>query len=82
LNVCGHSPYITSSLTEGGSVICNCCQRIHSCVRVPWDSRKYFTVSDSRLPSLSPPTICRTTVEVFDPASTRGGISLRQSFAD
>jgi hypothetical protein len=43
----------------------------HSCVRVPWDSRPYFTVSDSRLPFLSPPTIRRATVEVFDPASTR-----------
>jgi hypothetical protein len=31
-------------------------QRIHSRVRVPWDSRPYFTVSDSRLHFLSPPT--------------------------
>jgi hypothetical protein len=43
------------------------CQRIHSGVRVPWDSRPYFTVSDSRLPFLSPPTIRRATVNVFDP---------------
>jgi hypothetical protein len=25
-------------------------QRSHSRVRVPWDSRPYFTLSDSRLP--------------------------------
>jgi hypothetical protein len=31
-------------------------QRRHSRVRVPWDSRPYFTVSDSRLPFSSPPT--------------------------
>jgi hypothetical protein len=29
-------------------------QRIHSRVRVPWDSRPYFTVSDSRFLFLSP----------------------------
>jgi hypothetical protein len=46
-------------------------QRSHSRVQVPWDSRQYFTVSDSRLPFSSPPTTRRTTVEVFDPASTR-----------
>jgi hypothetical protein len=46
-------------------------QRSHSPVRVPWVSRPYFTVSDSRLPFSSPPTIRRATVEVFDPASTR-----------
>jgi hypothetical protein len=46
-------------------------QRIHSRVRVPWDSRPYFTVSDSRLPFSSPPTTRRATVEVFNPASTR-----------
>jgi hypothetical protein len=46
-------------------------QRIHSWVRVPWDSRHYFTVSDSRLPFLSPSTTRRTTVEVFYTASTR-----------
>jgi hypothetical protein len=45
-------------------------QSIHYWVRVPWDSRPYFTVSDSRLPSLSPPTTGMATVEVFDPAST------------
>jgi hypothetical protein len=27
-------------------------QRSHSCVRFPWDSWPYFTVSDSRLPNL------------------------------
>jgi hypothetical protein len=47
-------------------------QRSHSRVRVPWDSGPYFTVSDSRLPFSSPPTTRRVTVEVFDPASTRG----------
>jgi hypothetical protein len=43
----------------------------HSQVRVPWDSRPYFTVSNSRLPFSSPPTTRRATVEVFDPASIR-----------
>jgi hypothetical protein len=46
------------------------CQRSLSRVRVPWDLRPYFTVSDLRLPFLSPPTAHRVTVEVFDPAST------------
>jgi hypothetical protein len=46
-------------------------QHIHSRIRVPWDSRPYFTVSDSRLPFLSPPTTGRATVVVFDPASKR-----------
>jgi hypothetical protein len=46
-------------------------QRIHSRVGVPWDSRPYFTVSDSRLPFLSPPTTRRVTVKLFDLASTR-----------
>jgi hypothetical protein len=31
-------------------------QRSHSRVRVPCDSRPYFTVSDSRFPFSSPPT--------------------------
>jgi hypothetical protein len=35
-------------------------------VRVPWDLRPYFTVSDLRLPFSSPPTTRRVTVEVFD----------------
>jgi hypothetical protein len=47
------------------------CQRSLSRVLVPWDLRSYFTVSDLRLPFLSPPTTHRVTVEVFDPASTR-----------
>jgi hypothetical protein len=47
------------------------CQRSLSRVRVPWDSRPYFTVSDLRIPFSSPPTTRRVTVEVFDPASTR-----------
>jgi hypothetical protein len=46
-------------------------QRSYFRVRVPWDSRPYFTVSDSRLPFLYPPISRRTTVEVLDPASTR-----------
>jgi hypothetical protein len=45
-------------------------QRSHSRIRVPWYSRPYFTVPDSRLPFSSPPTTRRATVEVFDPAST------------
>jgi hypothetical protein len=47
-------------------------QRRHYRVRVPLDSRPYFTDSDSRLPFSSPPTTRRVTVQVFDPASTRG----------
>jgi hypothetical protein len=37
-------------------------QRSHSWVRVPWDSRPYFTVSHLRLPFSSPPTTRRATV--------------------
>jgi hypothetical protein len=48
------------------------CQRSLSRVRVPWDSRPYFSDSALRLPFSSPPTTRRVTVEVFDPASTRG----------
>jgi hypothetical protein len=47
------------------------CQRSLSRVRVPWDLRTYFTVSDLRLHFSSPPTTRRVTVEVFDHASTR-----------
>jgi hypothetical protein len=47
------------------------CQRSLSRVWVPWYSRPYFTVSDSRLPFSSPLATRRVTVEVFDPASTR-----------
>jgi hypothetical protein len=36
------------------------CQRSLSGVRVPWDSRPYFTVSDLRLPFSSPPTTDKT----------------------
>jgi hypothetical protein len=46
--------------------------RSHSRVRVPLDSWPYCTLSDSRLPFPSRPTTRRATVEVFDPASTRG----------
>jgi hypothetical protein len=52
------------------------CQSSLSRARVPWDSRPYFTVSDLRLPFPSPPTTRRVTVEVFDPASTRGWLCL------
>jgi hypothetical protein len=47
------------------------CQRSHSLVRAPLDSRPYFTVSDLRLQISSPPRTRRVTVEVFDPDSTR-----------
>jgi hypothetical protein len=46
-------------------------QRSHSWVRVPWDSRPYFTVSDSRRPFSSLPATRRATMEVLDPASIR-----------
>jgi hypothetical protein len=46
-------------------------QRSHSRVQVPWDSRPYFSVSDVRIPFLSPSTTRRATVEVVNPASTR-----------
>jgi hypothetical protein len=52
-------------------------QRSLSRVQVPWDSWPYFTVSDLRLHFSSPPTTRRATVEVFDPASTRGGLPCR-----
>jgi hypothetical protein len=48
------------------------CQCSVSRVLVPWDLRPYFTVSHLRLPFSSPPTTRSVTVEVFDPASTRG----------
>jgi hypothetical protein len=48
------------------------CQCTVSRVLVPWDLRPYFTVSHLRLPFSSPHITCRVTVEVFDPASTRG----------
>jgi hypothetical protein len=47
------------------------CQRSFSRVRVPCDSRPYFTVSDLRLPFSSPLTTRWVTVEVFHPTSTR-----------
>jgi hypothetical protein len=50
---------------SGLSFICAAgpCPRNLSLVRVPWDSRPYFTVSDLRLPFSSPPTTRRVTVE-------------------
>jgi hypothetical protein len=55
-----------SFVCAAGPCKCSLCR-----VRVPWDFRPYFTVSDLRLPILSPPTTRRVMVEVFDPASTR-----------
>jgi hypothetical protein len=62
-----------SDETTGMSFIIAACHRqcSHSRVRFPWDSRPYFTVSESKLPFLSPPTTRRATVEVFDPAYIR-----------
>jgi hypothetical protein len=40
-------------------------QRTHSPVWVPWDSRPYFTVSDSRLHFSSPPTTRRVMVKIL-----------------
>jgi hypothetical protein len=54
-----------------GLIAAGPCQRSHSLVRAPLDSRPYITPSDLRLPISSPPTTRRVTVEVFDPASTR-----------
>jgi hypothetical protein len=58
---------------SGLSFVCAAgpCQRSLSRVRVPWDLRPYFTVTDLRLPISSPFTTRRVTVEVFDWASTR-----------
>jgi hypothetical protein len=58
---------------SGLSFVCaaGLCQRSLSRVRVPWDLKSYFTVSNLRLPFSSPPTTRRVTVEVFDPASIR-----------
>jgi hypothetical protein len=58
------------------------CQRSLSWVKVPWDSRPYFTVSNLRLPFSSPPTTRRVTVKVFDPASTQVSELLEQSRAE
>jgi hypothetical protein len=57
-------------------------QRNHSRVRVPCDSRPYFTVSGMRLPSSSHPTTRRTTVEVIDPASTQDWVLLVSSIPE
>jgi hypothetical protein len=54
-------------------------QRSHSRVRVPWDSRPYFTLSYTRLPFLSLSATRRATVEVFDPASTRDPLNRTRS---
>jgi hypothetical protein len=56
----------------------------HSRVRVPWDTRPYFTVSDTRLP-LSPPTTHRATVykpcrdsTLVPPEYKSGAVTLHQ----
>jgi hypothetical protein len=51
-------------------------QRNHSRVRVPWESRPYFIVSDSILPFSSPPTTRKATVDLFDPPCSVGQFSL------
>jgi hypothetical protein len=55
-------------------------QRSHSRVRVRWDSRPYFTVSDWRLPFSSVPTIRRATVEVFLQLNSSQSQSQSQSY--
>jgi hypothetical protein len=51
-------------------------QRSHSRVRVPWDLRPYFTLSDLKHPFSSPPATRRTMV-VFDPASARDELTVK-----
>jgi hypothetical protein len=68
--------FLWGALSDGRtglSFVCSAGPRqcILSLVGVAWHSWQYFTVSDLRLPFLSPPTTRRVTVEVFDPASTR-----------
>jgi hypothetical protein len=73
-DICGFVNVELSPWRENGSAVYNCCwprQSSHSRVRAQWDSWSYFTVSDLRLPFSSPSTTRRTTVEVFDNASTR-----------
>jgi hypothetical protein len=55
------------------------CQHSLSRVRVPWDSRPYFTVLDLRLPFSSPPTTRRITVEVFDQVKVTLRLTVSQS---
>jgi hypothetical protein len=52
LNTCGCSPYVTCSLKRGRilTITADPGQRSHSRVRIPRDSRPYFSVSDSTLP--------------------------------
>jgi hypothetical protein len=78
LRVCWYgTPYLTKRTGLSFTIAAGPCQRSHCRVRVPWDSRPYFTVLDSRFPFLSPPTTRRVTVEVFDPASTLRVESIR-----
>jgi hypothetical protein len=58
------------------TIVAGPCQRSYSRIRVPLDWLPYFSVSDSGLPLLSPPTTLRATVEVFDPALTRDSLFL------
>jgi hypothetical protein len=55
---------VTPSVREDGFVLFICCWPLQlslSRVRVPWDWRPYFTVSDLRLPFSSPRTTRRVT---------------------
>jgi hypothetical protein len=63
------SAFLWGALSDERTGLSGPWQRRFSRVRVPLDSRPYFTVSDLRLPFPSPPTTRRVTVEVFDPAS-------------
>jgi hypothetical protein len=58
-------PWGALSERTGLSFVCAAgpCQRSLSRVRVPWDLRPYFTVSDLRLPFSSTPTTRRVTAE-------------------
>jgi hypothetical protein len=108
-NACGHSPYVTSSLTRGwvcrlqlllvlaSAVILRSIPTrlttIFYCLRFgtlpTWRARsRYLYPPGTGWPSYtprhlvpfpSPPTTCRATVGVFEPASTRGPEIFRNS---
>jgi hypothetical protein len=72
LNTCGHNPYITSSLMKEWVGSYNCCwsSPLHSfSSRSPVGLAIIFYCLRFDTSFLSPPTIRRATVEVFDPAS-------------